>query len=502
MPPRPDDQEPTSSQTAASRVPPHNLQAEESLLGAMLLSAGAIADAVEVVTAVRLLQARARPRVRRDRHALRRRASRSTRSPSPTSSAAPACSTRSAGTRVLVEISRRTPAIDQRRPLRHASCEEYALLRRLIGVAGEIAELGYAVPDDVSKAARRRPSRSSTRSAERRVTDTIPEAARPARRQPRSPRAALRAGRRHHRHPHRLHRPRRPPVRASSRARSSSSVPVPPWARRRSRSAWPPTPRSRRPTRARPLLLARDEPPRADAAPPVRRGAGRLHARAQRPAAAEPTGRRSPRAMGRLAEAPDLDRRQPQPHGDGDPGQGPAAQEPGRRPRPHRRRLPPADDRPLERREPPGRGVRDQPWPQDPRPRARDARSSRCRSSPRALEMRADKRPMLADLRESGCDRAGRRRRDVHLPRRGLQPDSRATGHRRDHRGQAPQRPHRRRAASPSSRSTPGSPTWPGGSTDGDQRREPAGGLAHRRGRPPCSSSSGSGSRSLGARSR
>ena len=33
------------------------------------------------------------------------------------------------------------------------------------------------------------------------------------------------------------------------------------------------------------------------------------------------------------------------------------------------------------RREPPGRGVRDQPWPQDPRPRARDARSSPCPSS-------------------------------------------------------------------------------------------------------------------------
>ena len=44
-------------------------------------------------------------------------------------------------------------------------------------------------------------------------------------------------------------------------------------------------------------------------------------------------------------------------------------------------RLPAADDRPVERREPPGRGVRAQPGPQDPREGARDARSSRSASS-------------------------------------------------------------------------------------------------------------------------
>src|SRR3954465_3897715 len=37
--------------TAGGRGPPHNLQAEESLLGAMLLSKDAIAAAVEVVNA-------------------------------------------------------------------------------------------------------------------------------------------------------------------------------------------------------------------------------------------------------------------------------------------------------------------------------------------------------------------------------------------------------------------------------------------------------------------
>src|SRR5205085_1536062 len=39
---------PTHSASSAARVPPHNLQAEESLLGAMLLSRDAIVSAVEV----------------------------------------------------------------------------------------------------------------------------------------------------------------------------------------------------------------------------------------------------------------------------------------------------------------------------------------------------------------------------------------------------------------------------------------------------------------------
>ena len=49
--------------------------------------------------------------------------------------------------------------------------EEYALLRRLIGVAGEIAELGYSVPEDVSKALDRAESLVYEVN-ERRVTDS------------------------------------------------------------------------------------------------------------------------------------------------------------------------------------------------------------------------------------------------------------------------------------------------------------------------------------------
>src|SRR5262245_49585609 len=45
------DIEPSSGRGAAGRVPPHDLQAEESLLGAMMLSAGAIADTAGAVSA-------------------------------------------------------------------------------------------------------------------------------------------------------------------------------------------------------------------------------------------------------------------------------------------------------------------------------------------------------------------------------------------------------------------------------------------------------------------
>ena len=61
----------------------------------------------------------------------------------------------------------------------------------------------------------------------------------------------------------------------------------------------------------------------------------------------------------------------------------------------------------------------------------------------RGLEQRADKRPMLSRPARVRGARAGRRRRHVHLPRRGLRPEAGEPGLVGDPGRQAPQRPHR-----------------------------------------------------------
>ncbi len=133
----------------AGRVPPHNLQAEESLLGAMLLSKDAIASAVETVSVDDFYK----PAHGHIFDAITSLYS----AGEPSDSVTVAEELRRAGLLesiggigALVLLQNNTPATTS--AARYAKIvEEHALLRRMIYVAGEIAEKAYSLPDDVTK---------------------------------------------------------------------------------------------------------------------------------------------------------------------------------------------------------------------------------------------------------------------------------------------------------------------------------------------------------------
>jgi replicative DNA helicase len=133
------------------RVAPHNLSAEESLLGALLLSRDAMGGVAEmglnsgdfykpahqhIYEAIRLLLATGQPV---DPITVAEELRRS------------GILDDIGGTSLLLELTAATPAISN--AARYARIvQDTALLRRLISVAGEIAELGYNEPDDVATA--------------------------------------------------------------------------------------------------------------------------------------------------------------------------------------------------------------------------------------------------------------------------------------------------------------------------------------------------------------
>jgi replicative DNA helicase len=158
------------SRPRSARVPPQDLQAEESLLGAMLLSRDAISAAVEcckaedfyrpghghIFEAICSLYAQGEPA-----------------DPVTVADELKRADLLEAvgGVAKLVELQANTPAIANAG--RYARIvEEHALLRRLIAVAGEIAEMGYAVPDDVT-ATLDRAEAMVFEIVERKVTDTL-----------------------------------------------------------------------------------------------------------------------------------------------------------------------------------------------------------------------------------------------------------------------------------------------------------------------------------------
>ncbi|MDQ2729239.1 MAG: replicative DNA helicase [Actinomycetota bacterium] len=158
------------SRGVSGRVPPHNLQAEQSLLGAMLLSRDAIAAAVEscgvddfykpahghVFEAVCSLYGQGEPA---DPVTVADELSRA------------GLLEAVGGLPTLLSLQADTPATANAGRYGRI-VEEHALLRRLIGVAGDIAEMGYSVPDDVAGVLDRAESLMFG-VAERRVTDTL-----------------------------------------------------------------------------------------------------------------------------------------------------------------------------------------------------------------------------------------------------------------------------------------------------------------------------------------
>lgn len=139
-----------SGSDAPGRTPPCNLQAEESLLGAMLLSKGAIAAAVDICTAASFYK----PAYGHIFHAVATIAQRGDAADPVTVSdelRRTGLLDAIGGPAVLTDLQGNTPAIGNAAQYARI-VEEHALLRRLIGVGAEIAEIGYSVPEDIGAA--------------------------------------------------------------------------------------------------------------------------------------------------------------------------------------------------------------------------------------------------------------------------------------------------------------------------------------------------------------
>lgn len=141
----------SSARRIESRVPPHNLHAEESLLGALLLSRDVVGQVAELQMRVEHFYKPAHQHIYEairglmaNGHAvdivtvsdeLRRNG----------------LLDDIGGAQALNELQNATPAISNAH--RYAKIvQDTAMLRKLISVAGEITELAYMEPDDVTKA--------------------------------------------------------------------------------------------------------------------------------------------------------------------------------------------------------------------------------------------------------------------------------------------------------------------------------------------------------------
>ncbi len=133
-----------------ARVPPNSLRAEESVLGAMLLSREAIAEVVEILEPEHFYK----PAHGHLYEAILSLYS----SGEPVDAVTVADELKRAGMldevggpAVLLDFQATTPAISNAHHYAKI-VEEHALLRRMISVSNEIAEMAYSVPEDVLQA--------------------------------------------------------------------------------------------------------------------------------------------------------------------------------------------------------------------------------------------------------------------------------------------------------------------------------------------------------------
>ncbi len=154
------------------RIPPHNLEAEESLLGAVLLSPDAAAAVIEVVSAEdfykpaygHIFQAVVELYERGEPVDAITVTDELSRSGLLEAVGDPA---------VLVTLQANTPSTAN--ALYYAKIvEEHAMLRRLVSVAGKIADLAFSVPEDVASAVDEA-EQLMLDVGERRQSDTIQE---------------------------------------------------------------------------------------------------------------------------------------------------------------------------------------------------------------------------------------------------------------------------------------------------------------------------------------
>ena len=138
-------------QRSDGRVPPHNLSAEESLLGALLLSREVVGTVSELGLQVEHFYKPAHQHIYAAIRGLM-----STGQPIDVITVSDELRRSGlldeiGGQQLLVELQNATPAVSN--ASRYAKIvQDTAVLRRMIGVASDIAELAYQEPDDVTKA--------------------------------------------------------------------------------------------------------------------------------------------------------------------------------------------------------------------------------------------------------------------------------------------------------------------------------------------------------------